>query len=266
MSPTATRKQRIVSAFDRAAQYDAHSALQREVAVRLWAEMAAHLPVAPRTVLEIGCGTGHLTGLLCENLPDARIHATDVASAMVARCQGKYAGRHRSMSFGRFDGEAPGSLDEWDLVCSSMTFQWFEGLERLLADYARRMRQGACLSLSLPGSGSLDEWRVFAGRARLPVGVSLFPSAATLQGWLANAGLEPVRVVEQTVAETFANPLEFLRAVRGAGATVPAAGYEPAGTSQLRSAMRSAINTPFRCTWVIVHAIARRTENSIGVR
>jgi malonyl-CoA O-methyltransferase len=85
MNPTRDLDPRAVRrAFDDAAQhYDAHAALQREVADRLLGRLD-YTKIAPSRVLDLGAGTGYCTGQLERRYPKARIILADVAPAMLA--------------------------------------------------------------------------------------------------------------------------------------------------------------------------------------
>ena len=67
----------------RAASYDRHAEMQRRMAQGLVA--AAGSPLARAgSILEIGCGTGYLTGLLRQANGAARLVALDLDAALVA--------------------------------------------------------------------------------------------------------------------------------------------------------------------------------------
>ena len=46
-------------------------------------QIAAHLPDAAETILELGCGTGALTGMLAHRYPSAAIRAIDASAQMI---------------------------------------------------------------------------------------------------------------------------------------------------------------------------------------
>lgn len=54
----------------------------------LWAVLD-YLPksLGPRTILELGCGTGNLTLKLAEKFPTAHLHLADFSAGMIAECQ-----------------------------------------------------------------------------------------------------------------------------------------------------------------------------------
>jgi trans-aconitate 2-methyltransferase len=52
---------------------------------RPFADLLARVPTRPRTIADLGCGPGHLSGLLRARWPDAVIEGIDSSEEMVAR-------------------------------------------------------------------------------------------------------------------------------------------------------------------------------------
>ena len=78
VDPRAVRR-----AFGRAAgTYDAAAALQREVGTRM-ASRLDYIRIAPRTILDAGCGTGEAIGELGARYAGASVIALDMALPMV---------------------------------------------------------------------------------------------------------------------------------------------------------------------------------------
>ena len=111
------------------------------------AAMAAHLSeLAPRSsspesILELGCGTGHLTRLLVDRFPEARCLATDLSEAMLEQAASGWD-RDRKPTWAILDGQRPhlpGGI--FSLVASNALVQWFADLS---GHFAR------CRELSTP--------------------------------------------------------------------------------------------------------------------
>lgn len=134
-------RDKVAARFDAAARsYDAHSPVQRHAAQRLAGLIAtASLPPRPR-VLEIGCGTGHLTHALTIHLPGAHLLATDIAPAMAAACRSRLP----RLAYAVMDGLRPGVAGPFDLVCANLVVQWFVDLPAALARLAALLAPGGC--------------------------------------------------------------------------------------------------------------------------
>jgi malonyl-CoA O-methyltransferase len=110
--------------------------------------MAAHLAslvpgsAAPDSILELGCGTGHLTRELLGRFPSASVLATDLSEAMLQQAASRWD-RDRAPEWAILDGfqpKMPGRT--FSLVASNALVQWFPDL----AEHFAR-----CLGLCAPG-------------------------------------------------------------------------------------------------------------------
>lgn len=231
------QRQRIERAFARAQDYDTHAHVQRRAALDLAARIAAlPLPPAPR-ILEIGCGTGHLTEAL-EAIPALTTDGseriiTDISADMVARCQrklGEQPGRRFATLDGEF-GDASG-YGAFDLICSSLAMQWFDdqgaALRRMLGWLAPG---GHCLFATL-GARSFAEWRAAHEAEGLRAGTIAFLSADELRAILPSHQAEPHRVDVQI--EQHRSGLDFVRSLKAIGANTAWRQHRPLSPAQLR--------------------------------
>jgi malonyl-CoA O-methyltransferase len=247
-----TDSSRIARRFNNAAaSYDAHSALQRHAAQHL-AELIerARLPAAPR-ILEIGCGTGHLTEQLHSRFADANYLATDIAPAMVSACRRRLPGLHHAA----MDGERPATAGGFDLVCSSLTAQWFRDLPATIARLTELLAPGGVLALALVGEDTFGEWRAAHRVFGLQPGTPQFPSAPQLRSLFPAAGQFDLE--EETHVDRQHSPLDFLRTLRGIGADTPAPGHRPLSAGDLRRVLRQLGDAP-AITYHLLYAAWRK--------
>lgn len=228
--------ERVAARFDAAAaSYDAHSAAQRHAARQLVARIVPlGLPPRPR-VLEIGCGTGHLTELLALHLPGAKIRATDLAPTMVAACRDRL-GSNPYIDFAVMDGRRPAGADFYDLVCGNLVAQWFDDLPAACARLAARLAPGGVLVLSLPGGETFREWKAAHARLGLAAGTLPLPTANACR-----AALPPGenRVEVGHWLDRPADGLAFARSLRAIGADTPMPGHAPLAPGELRRVLRA---------------------------
>lgn len=227
-----TFHQRVAARFDAAAAtYDAHSPVQRHAAARLAGLIAtAGLPPRPR-VLEIGCGTGHLTRRLTQHLPGARILATDIAPAMVAACRAGLPG----LDYAVMDGCRPSVAGPFDLVCANLAAQWFVDLPAALAHLAALLAPSGMLAVSLLGAETFREWRAAHARQGLTAGSLPFPDTPQCRAIFPPGQL---RLDVETWQDRPASALDFLRSLRAIGADTPAPGHAQLSPAQLRGVLR----------------------------
>jgi malonyl-CoA O-methyltransferase len=245
---------RVAERFDAAAaSYDAHSAVQRHAARELARLIAAEpLPPRPR-VLEIGCGTGHLTRLLTQQSPDARILATDIAPAMVAICRQRLP----ALAYAIMDGTRPAAAGPFDLVCANLAAQWFPDLAAATAQLARLVAPGGLLALTLLGAGTFSEWQQAHGKLGLRGGTLPFP--APLQARAAFPAAGELRLIAEHHIDHPATALDFLQSLRAIGADTAAAGHAPLSAGQLRRVLRQLGATP-AISYELIYALWRAPD------
>ena len=103
---------------------------------------------SPATVVDLGCGTGHLTALLAQRWPEARVLGVDSSEDMV-----RAAATDAGVEF------AVGDIRDWsagdasvDVLVSNAAFQWIPGHLDLLPDLVRSVSPGGWLAFQVPGN------------------------------------------------------------------------------------------------------------------
>ena len=226
----AARKALIGAAFAAAAdRYEDGAQVQRVVARHL-ADLAGRERLAPgASILEIGCGTGLLTREISERWPEAELTATDLVPEMVdATARSGLPARLMAM-----DGEAPVFEGQrFDLILSSLAFQWFEDLPLALARIHALLRPGGSLYFATMGAESFASWRAAHAEAGLAPGLPDYPA---LDGLLAQLSVFPdAFACDEHHPLPVSGGQAILRHFRAIGAHVPRAGYQPLGPAAMR--------------------------------
>lgn len=229
------RKAEIGAAFGAAAShYEASASVQRLVAAHL-ATMAARerLPAQAR-ILEIGCGTGLLTREIRAAWPDATLIATDLAPEML-QAEGLDGVATQLLAM---DGEAPIFEGPWfDLILSSLAFQWFGDLPGALARLHGLLRPGASLYFATMGAESFASWRAAHDACGEQAGTAPYPTLAALQDML--APYADAFVCDEHHAVPQQGGAALIRHFRGLGAQVPRADYRPLSAPAMRRVIRA---------------------------
>ncbi|WP_066514541.1 methyltransferase domain-containing protein [Sphingobium cloacae] len=228
------RKQRISDAFGAAAaRYDDHAGPQR-LAAALVADLAQRQkPHGVERILEIGCGTGFLTRDIQARWPGAELVATDLSPEMLARAS---AGGLVAGTFLAMDGELPAFEGEWfDLILSSLAFQWFDDLPGALRRLADLLRPGGSLIFSTMGRGSFVRWRAAHEACGLMAGIPDYPDLAALRAILAPFG--DAFAFDEDYALSCGGAKGLIAHLKGIGAIVPHEGRKPLAPKDLRRVM-----------------------------
>lgn len=232
------RKSAIASAFGKAAgRYEDHAAVQRDVAGRL-ADHIARLPLPARPrVLEIGCGTGFLGRALRTRIGAAEWLFTDLSPAMVARCRAEL-GDLPEARFLVMDGESPCAAPPggFDLVCSSLAFQWFQDPAATLERWAALLAPGGHIAFATLAADSFCEWRAAHAALGFEAGVPSYPTPAALARLWPAGGTGGV--TEERLVRHHPDGLDFLAELKGIGAALPCDAHRPLAPGALRQVLR----------------------------
>ena len=107
------------------------------------------------TVLDAGCGSGRVTRLLLERLPEGRVIGVDSSRAMIERAQEALPDRTEFIVSDLLDLD----LDEAvDAVFSNATFHWILDHRKLFERLYAALRPGGVLEAQCGGIGNLDEF------------------------------------------------------------------------------------------------------------
>jgi trans-aconitate 2-methyltransferase len=108
------------------------------------------------TVLDAGCGSGRVTALLAERLPDGRVIALDGSTSMLESARRRLAPFGDRIRFVLADLMAPLPIDEpVDAVLSTATFHWVPDHDALFGHLAAVLRSGGRLVAQCGGAGNL---------------------------------------------------------------------------------------------------------------
>ena len=142
-----------------AASYDRVSTPQVEMA----RPVLDRLPLAgAETVLDAGCGSGRVTELLLERVPEGGVVAVDAAPSMVEQARERFADEPRVRVL------APASLTELELAepvdaaFSNAVFHWIKDHDALFERLHAALRPGAPLVAQCGGQGNIDRFRHLA--------------------------------------------------------------------------------------------------------
>jgi trans-aconitate 2-methyltransferase len=190
------------------------------------AKVVDRLPLrGDETVLDAGCGTGRVTALLCERLPDGHVIAVDADAAMVAACRATLgeqvdAGQVEVAQVDLLALDLEGAVDA---VLSTATFHWILDHDALFARLFAALRPGGLLVAQCGGHGNLAAVLGAADEV-----AAAGPWASRFEGWtrpskmataeeteasLLAAGFVDVKTWLEPAPQQPDDPAEYLRTI-----------------------------------------------------
>jgi trans-aconitate 2-methyltransferase len=144
-------------------EWDAASYQRVSVPHEEWAKaLLARLPLAGgETVLDAGCGTGRVTRMLVERLPEGRVVAVDGSEAMVEKVREVLRPSDEAFAADLTELQLEQPVDA---VVSSAVFHWIADHEALFARMRAALRPGGRLEAQCGGAGNIDAIRGTAKR------------------------------------------------------------------------------------------------------
>jgi trans-aconitate 2-methyltransferase len=200
-----------------AATYDRVSAPQQS-----WArEQLERLDLrGDEAVLDAGCGSGNVTALLVDLVPEGKVYAVDVAPSMVEHTRAALGVRVIAFCQDLTELELPEPVDA---VFSNATFHWIPDHPKLFASLASALKPGGRLVAQCGGFGNIDAFRVLADEV-----AATGEFAPYFSGWtgpwnyaraeitaerLASAGFTGIKTWLEPKPTRLEQPAEFIRTV-----------------------------------------------------
>lgn len=228
-----------------AATYAAASRLEAEVGSRML-ERLDYVKVAPRRVLEAGCGPGRESAALLKRYPGAALVELDYALPMLRRERSLLSRLGMRPAAMQVCGDlqrlplADGSID---LTWSNMALHWTANPQAALRELARTAATAGLLLFSTLGPDTLAELRAAAGAAR----VHRFADMHDVGDALVAAGFSAPVMDTERLTVTYAGGEALLADLRASGQT-SAAPARPRGLAgrRFRGALGAALQARMR--------------------
>jgi trans-aconitate 2-methyltransferase len=143
-------------------EWDASSYQRVSVPHEEWAAaLMERLPLSgSETVLDAGCGSGRVTRMLVERLPQGKVIAVDGSAAMVE----KVAEVLRPTDEAFVSDLTALELDQpVDAITSSAVFHWIPDHDALFGRMRAALKPGGRIEAQCGGKGNIDEFRRISG-------------------------------------------------------------------------------------------------------
>lgn len=274
-------KTNIQAHFNHAAvSYDEAAVLQRTVAERL-RERLELTTTKPKTILDIGAGTGALTEKVLQDYPKANVIAMDLSIQMLEKAQQnlaptgflnilKQAFQPNRKTFVCADANMiPLADNSVDLLVSNLMLQWCDDLDGVLTEFRRVLKPDALLMVTSFGPDTLKELRRSWAEVDNEEHVNTFIDMHDFGDALIRNGFgQPVMDVEHFTL-TYQKPIGVLKDLKAIGATNATKGRKTGLTGKQKfTAMLDAYETKrtnnlIPATFEVIHGHAWATPEVI---
>jgi trans-aconitate 2-methyltransferase len=208
--------------------------------------------LAPRRVVDLGCGSGNLTALLAQRWPGAIVEGIDSSPEMIDAADSTTPVRFHV-----------GDIATWqppsdaDVVVSNAALQWVPGHRALVREWARALPRGGWLAFQVPGNFDSPSHALMRSLAAAPRwapqlgdvlrhhdAVATPAEYATL---LLDAGLV-ADVWETTYVHVLTGPDPVLEWVRGTGLRPVLAALSPADAAEFTADYAASLRVAYPAT------------------
>jgi trans-aconitate 2-methyltransferase len=110
-------------------------------------------------VVDAGCGSGRVTALLADRVPDGRVYGVDVAPSMAEHAAQALGDRATILCQDLVELSLPEPVD---VAFSNATFHWIKDHDALFAALHRATKPGGRLLAQCGGRGNIDRFRTLA--------------------------------------------------------------------------------------------------------
>lgn len=139
-----------------AAEYEQAATVQAEIGQRLF-DRLQYLKIAPKYILDLGCGPGSFSKQLAKRYPKAHIIGLDIAQAMLQQAKSKQSFR-KKWSLTRANMQhLPFASGLFDLVFSNQALHWAYPLDTTFRELNRVMNVNGCFMFSTLGPDTFKE-------------------------------------------------------------------------------------------------------------
>jgi len=196
--------------------YDSVAGLQRSVGKELLDSVDAAKLTG--TILDLGCGTGFLTGELLALSRHKYLIALDIALSMLQTTQGKLADK-RDIIYVCADAERlPLAKQSIDNVFSNLALQWCRDLEAVFTGINRALKYEGQLVFSTFGPNTLHELKRAWAAVDNYSHVNAFYSEAQLKNFLQQSGFKTIQIKSKLYTPRYDSVWTLMQELKNLGA------------------------------------------------
>jgi malonyl-CoA O-methyltransferase len=200
--------------------YDTTAETQRQSAELLYKKLTNYFKeFQPRTVLDLGCGTGCMTELLLQSYPDAKYHLNDIASKMLDQAGRKFL-IYNNFSYHLGDLQSL-EFDNYDLIVSNLALQWSDDLEGCILKFCAKSQIFAFTCLL---QGSFDQWGDILAKYGILNVIKKYPTKDYIARFCRKIPARQIHYSSKNFELKFNSAFNFMKYLKNLGAGGSSAG------------------------------------------
>ena len=210
-------KSQVRHSFARASNsYDGPASLQRSVGKELLTKALAK--ASKGTVLDLGCGTGIVTGALLKLYPDDQVIALDIAFPMLQVNRNKNLASQR-LGYICADAENLSFKDHsLNMIVSNLALQWCRHLQAVCVGVSRALKPGGQFLCSTFGPHTLKELKHAWAEVDQYTHVNSFYGQGQIRAFMEQAGFQDIRINSRQAISHYDRVLDLMKELKGLGA------------------------------------------------
>ena len=246
----------------KASKYDSVSEPQAELAKGLFELSLDYLPDTLPVLLDVGCGTGHLSLDLAALFPE-NLDCLDISKEMLEICREKLQTNFPNAKWRLFENDAESFEPDikYDGIYCSAAIQWFADVPKFLSMAKKWLRPSGILCIGAFGEKTLCELRnaYFEAAGRQLETAAKFLSLDKLTAVSKKAGFELLESAECIYVQNFEEPVAALKTLGKMGVTDT--GKKPLTRSEAQKLKEILANVNF--SWELMAMIFQAKETHL---